>query len=53
MNAPDKAKATAMKPLPEDPNILIPMRNTVLLPGVTSPIHANLDRMIKMEKGDF
>jgi ATP-dependent Lon protease len=38
MNAPDKAKATAMKPLPEDAIILIPMRNTVLFPGVISPI---------------
>jgi len=38
MNAPDKAKATAMRPLPEDALILIPMRNTVLFPGVISPI---------------
>ena len=38
MNAPDKAKATAMKPLPDDAIILIPMRNTVLFPGVISPI---------------
>ena len=38
MNAPDKAKATAMKPLPEDAIIVIPMRNTVLFPGVISPI---------------
>jgi ATP-dependent Lon protease len=38
MNAPDKAKATALKPLPEDAIILIPMRNTVLFPGVISPI---------------
>jgi len=38
MNAPDKAKALAMKPLPEDAIILIPMRNTVLFPGVISPV---------------
>jgi len=38
MNAPDKAKATALKPLPADAIILIPMRNTVLFPGVISPI---------------
>ena len=38
MNAPDKAKALAMRPLPEDALILIPMRNTVLFPGVISPI---------------
>jgi len=38
MNAPDKAKAMAMRPLPEDALILIPMRNTVLFPGVISPI---------------
>ena len=38
MNAPDKAKAMAMRPLPEDAMIVIPMRNTVLFPGVISPI---------------
>jgi len=38
MNAPDKAKAMALRPLPEDALILIPMRNTVLFPGVISPI---------------
>jgi ATP-dependent Lon protease len=38
MNAPDKAKATATRPLPEDALVLIPMRNTVLFPGVISPI---------------
>ena len=30
--------ATAMKPLPHDALIVIPMRNTVLFPGVISPI---------------
>ena len=30
--------ATAMKPLPADAIIVIPMRNTVLFPGVISPI---------------
>jgi ATP-dependent Lon protease len=38
MNAPDKAKAMAMRPLPADAIILIPMRNTVLFPGVISPV---------------
>src|SRR5260221_11755548 len=38
MNAPDKAKAMAMRPLPEDALILIPMRNTVLFPGVITPV---------------
>ncbi|MEA3195642.1 MAG: ATP-dependent Lon protease [Betaproteobacteria bacterium] len=38
MNAPDKAKAAALKPVPDDALILIPMRNTVLFPGVISPI---------------
>jgi len=38
MNAPDKAKAAALKPVPDDAIILIPMRNTVLFPGVISPI---------------
>jgi ATP-dependent Lon protease len=31
-------RAAAAKPLPEDALILIPMRNTVLFPGVISPI---------------
>ena len=31
-------KTVQMKPLPEDALILIPMRNTVLFPGVISPI---------------
>jgi ATP-dependent Lon protease len=31
-------RSGAMKPLPEDALILIPMRNTVLFPGVISPI---------------
>ncbi|MDF3011489.1 MAG: lon capR, partial [Burkholderiales bacterium] len=31
-------KNVQMKPLPEDALILIPMRNTVLFPGVISPI---------------
>jgi ATP-dependent Lon protease len=38
MNAPDKAKAAGVKPLPDDAIILIPMRSTVLFPGVISPI---------------
>src|SRR5438045_6059843 len=38
MNSPDKSKATTLKPLPADAIILIPMRNTVLFPGVISPI---------------
>ena len=38
MNAPDKAKAAALKPVPDDALILIPMRNTVLFPGAISPI---------------
>jgi ATP-dependent Lon protease len=32
------SRPTALKPLPEDALILIPMRNTVLFPGVISPI---------------
>jgi ATP-dependent Lon protease len=32
------ARAVAVKPLPEDALIVIPMRNTVLFPGVISPI---------------
>jgi len=32
------AKQPALKPLPEDALIVIPMRNTVLFPGVISPI---------------
>jgi ATP-dependent Lon protease len=32
------ARATAIKPLPEDAIIIIPMRNTVLFPGVITPI---------------
>ncbi|HEX5768500.1 MAG TPA: LON peptidase substrate-binding domain-containing protein, partial [Burkholderiales bacterium] len=32
------AKAQPMKPLPEDALIIIPMRNTVLFPGVISPV---------------
>ena len=31
-------KQTGAKPLPEDALIIIPMRNTVLFPGVISPI---------------
>jgi len=34
----DRAKIAALKPLPEDALILIPMRNTVLFPGVIAPI---------------
>ena len=37
--APRPASATASKPLPEDALIVIPMRNTVLFPGVISPDH--------------
>jgi ATP-dependent Lon protease len=33
-----KPRGAATKPLPEDALILIPMRNTVLFPGVISPI---------------
>ena len=36
--AAQKAKTSAVKPLPEDALILIPMRNTVLFPGVITPI---------------
>src|SRR5689334_17720348 len=34
----ERAKQGALKPLPEDALILIPMRNTVLFPGVISPV---------------
>jgi ATP-dependent Lon protease len=34
----ERARGGTMKPLPEDALILIPMRNTVLFPGVISPI---------------
>ncbi len=34
----EKPRAGSLKPLPEDALILIPMRNTVLFPGVISPI---------------
>jgi ATP-dependent Lon protease len=34
----ERAKQSALKPLPEDALILIPMRNTVLFPGVISPV---------------
>jgi ATP-dependent Lon protease len=37
-SAAEKTRGAAMKPLPEDALILIPMRNTVLFPGVISPI---------------
>jgi ATP-dependent Lon protease len=33
-----RARTGALKPLPEDALILIPMRNTVLFPGVISPV---------------
>ncbi len=36
--APGSAAPKPVKPLPEDALILIPMRNTVLFPGVISPI---------------
>ncbi|HTM59501.1 MAG TPA: LON peptidase substrate-binding domain-containing protein, partial [Burkholderiales bacterium] len=34
----EKPRAGALKPVPEDALILIPMRNNVLFPGVISPI---------------
>ncbi len=34
----EKLRAGAVKPLPDDALIVIPMRNTVLFPGVISPI---------------
>jgi ATP-dependent Lon protease len=34
----ERARHGALKPLPEDALILIPMRNTVLFPGVISPV---------------
>src|SRR2546423_3729524 len=36
--AAEKTRGGTLKPLPEDALILIPMRNTVLFPGVISPI---------------
>jgi ATP-dependent Lon protease len=36
--SPSPGKQTPAKPLPDDALILIPMRNTVLFPGVISPI---------------
>jgi len=36
--AQEKSARTPVKPLPEDAIIVIPMRNTVLFPGVISPI---------------
>ena len=36
--AAERARQGASKPLPEDALILIPMRNTVLFPGVISPV---------------
>ena len=36
--AAEKPRAAALKPIPEDALILIPMRNTVLFPGVITPI---------------
>jgi ATP-dependent Lon protease len=36
--SPSKSNAAGRKPLPEDAMIIIPMRNTVLFPGVISPI---------------
>ena len=36
----------ALKPLPEDALILIPMRNTVLFPGVISPVDAKEARAV-------
>jgi len=34
----EKARSGTVKPVPEDALILVPMRNTVLFPGVISPI---------------
>src|SRR5258708_2264887 len=34
----EKPRAGALKPIPEDALILIPMRNTVLFPGVITPV---------------
>ena len=34
----EKGRGASLKPLPEDALALIPMRNTVLFPGVISPI---------------
>jgi ATP-dependent Lon protease len=34
----ERARPAAAKPIPEDALILIPMRNTVLFPGVISPV---------------
>ena len=36
--AAERGRQGALKPLPEDALILIPMRNTVLFPGVISPV---------------
>jgi len=36
--AAERPRSGALKPLPEDALILIPMRNTVLFPGVISPV---------------
>jgi ATP-dependent Lon protease len=36
--APSKSSAPGRKPLPEDAMIIVPMRSTVLFPGVISPI---------------
>jgi ATP-dependent Lon protease len=36
--AAERSKQVAVKPLPDDALILIPMRNTVLFPGVISPV---------------
>jgi ATP-dependent Lon protease len=37
-SAPQAGKQPPLKPLPEDAIIVIPMRNTVLFPGVISPV---------------
>jgi len=36
--AAEKPRSAAVKPVPEDALILVPMRNNVLFPGVISPI---------------
>ena len=42
----ERARGATLKPLPEDALILIPMRNTVLFPGVISPITVGRPRSV-------
>jgi len=44
--AAEKTRGGTLKPLPEDALILIPMRNTVLFPGVISPITVGRPRSV-------